>query len=156
MPYKPTKFLTLSDVTNINLFGLRLLTVFTAIQSFSRNVREWKTTPLTLLHCPYSRNRKASWHRGRAERKPTLSLELERGLFKLRADGPELDVLLKLDPRIGSHLYKCDCFPMYFLFLLLPAVYPLHITANHTTDFVYLFNPHFPCMEVQTRLLFWV
>ena len=68
------------------------------------------------LHCPYSRNRKASWHRGRAERKPTLSLELERGLFKLRADGPELDVLLKLDPRIGSHLYKCDCFPMYFYF----------------------------------------
>lgn len=32
-----------------------------------------------------------------------LSLELERGLFKLRADAPELEVLLKLDPRIGSH-----------------------------------------------------
>lgn len=27
-----------------------------------------------------------------------LSLELERGLFKLRADAPELDVLLNADP----------------------------------------------------------
>ena len=40
---------------------------------------------------------------GRAERKPMLSLELERGLFKLRADGPELEVLLNADPRIGNH-----------------------------------------------------
>ncbi|MDD3040515.1 hypothetical protein [Bacteroides sp.] len=41
--------------------------------------------------------------RGRAERKPMLSFELERGLFKLRADGPELEVLLNADPRIGNH-----------------------------------------------------
>lgn len=32
-----------------------------------------------------------------------LSFELERGLFKLRADGPELEVLLNADPRIGNH-----------------------------------------------------
>ena len=32
-----------------------------------------------------------------------LSLELERTLFKLRADGPELEVLLNADPRIGNH-----------------------------------------------------
>lgn len=32
-----------------------------------------------------------------------LSLELERSLFKLRADGPELEVLLNADPRIGNH-----------------------------------------------------
>ena len=31
-----------------------------------------------------------------------LSFELERGLFKLRADGPELEVLLNADPRIGK------------------------------------------------------
>ena len=31
-----------------------------------------------------------------------LSFELERGLFKLRADGPELEVLPNADPRTGN------------------------------------------------------
>lgn len=72
-----------------------------------------------------------------------LSLELERGLFKLRADAPELDVLLNADPRIGNHR-KLVIISQCILFLLLPAVYPSHITANHTTDFIYLSNPYFP------------
>lgn len=32
-----------------------------------------------------------------------LLLELERTLFKLRADAPELEVLLNAEPRIGNH-----------------------------------------------------
>lgn len=32
-----------------------------------------------------------------------LSFELLRKLFKLRADGPELEVLLNAEPRIGNH-----------------------------------------------------
>lgn len=84
-----------------------------------------------------------------------LSFELERGLFKLRADGPELEVLLNADPRIGNHR-NFVIISLCILFLSFPAVDPFRITAYHTTDFVYLSHPYFPSMEIQTRLLVWV
>ena len=76
-----------------------------------------------------------------------LSLELERGLFKLRADGPELEVLLNADPRIGNHrnfVIISQC----ILFLFLVSIDKIHITANHSTDFVYLSYPYFPSMKI--------
>lgn len=77
-----------------------------------------------------------------------LSLELERTLFKLRADGPELEVLLNADPRIGNHRNFVIISQCIFLVLLLPAVDPRHITTNHSTDFVYLSYPYFPSMKI--------
>ena len=65
---------------------------------------------------------------GEAERNDTLLLTLERGLFKFSAPAPPLEVLLKLEPRIGtasplltaySHNIKSRCYPaIYHCFYL--------------------------------------
>lgn len=110
-----------------------LLTIFTAIQSFSygsrlaafgMEINPFNPNALDVSTCGHDYWQK--W--GEAERSETLLLTLERGLFKFSAPAPPLEVLLKLEPRIGtasplltaySHNIKSRCYPaIYHCFYL--------------------------------------
>ena len=84
-----------------------LLTIFTAIQSFSygsrlaafgMEINPFNPNALDVSTCGHDYWQK--W--GEAERSETLLLTLERALFKFSAPAPPLEVLLKLEPRIGT------------------------------------------------------
>lgn len=84
-----------------------LLTIFTAIQSFSygsrlaafgMEINPFNPNALDVSTCGHDYWQK--W--GEAERSETLLLTLERALFKFSAPAPPLEVLLKLEPRNGS------------------------------------------------------
>ena len=119
-----------------------LLTIFTAIQSFSygsrlaafgMEINPFNPDALDVSTCGHD-----CWQKwGEAERKDTLLLTLERALFKFSAPAPPLEVLLKLEPRIGtasplltaySHNIKSRCYPAfyqsYFAALPFPEVLP--------------------------------
>ncbi len=110
-----------------------LLTIFTAIQSFSygsrlaafgMEINPFNPNALDVSTCGHDYWQK--W--GEAERSETLLLTLERALFKFSAPAPPLEVLLKLEPRIGtasplltaySHNIKSRCYPaIYHCFYL--------------------------------------
>lgn len=119
-----------------------LLTIFTAIQSFSygsrlaafgMEINPFNPNALDVSTCGHDYWQK--W--GEAERSETLLLTLERALFKFSAPAPPLEVLLKLEPRIGtasplltaySHNIKSRCYPAfyqsYFAALTFPEVLP--------------------------------
>lgn len=134
-------------VRNELLFGsdfqpCGLLTIFTAIQSFSygsrlvafgMEINPFNPNALDVSTCGHDYWQK--W--GEAERSETLLLTLERALFKFSAPAPPLEVLLKLEPRIGtasplltaySHNIKSRCYPAfyqsYFAALPFPEVLP--------------------------------
>lgn len=119
-----------------------LLTIFTAIQSFSYGSRlaafGMEINPFNPDALDVSTYGHAYWQKwGEAERNETLLLTLERALFKFSAPAPPLEVLLKLEPRIGtasplltaySHNIKSRCCPAfyqsYFAALPFPEVLP--------------------------------
>ena len=94
--------------TNSWMCLTKLLTVFPAIQSSSYGPRfpgrlwNGKEPLLPCTHGTRSLVNVTSGCRGKAERKDTLLLTLERALFKFNAATPPLEVLLKLEPRIGT------------------------------------------------------
>ena len=120
-----------------------LLTIFAAIQSFfygfhlaafGMEKNPFNPNALDVSTCGHD-----CWQIwGEAERNETLLLLLVRSLFKFNAAAPPLDVLLKLEPRIGtasplltvlSQNTKSRCCPAvchYFFPAppLLPAVLP--------------------------------
>ena len=125
-----------------------LLTIFTAIQSFSYGSRlaafGMEINPFVLFCSmgltavsPAVYQFPVSSYSYKAERNETLLLTLERALFKFSAPAPPLEVLLKLEPRIGtasplltaySHNIKSRCYPAfyqsYFAALPFPEVLP--------------------------------
>lgn len=56
-------------------------------------------------------------YEGRAERKPMLLFEFERGLFKFTLNTPALAPLFQLPPQIGK---RSSPFPKYKLHYFLP------------------------------------
>ena len=86
-----------------------LLTIFTAIQSFSygsrlaafgMEINPFNPSALDVSTCGHD-----CWQKwGEAERKDTLLLTLERALFKFSAPAPPLEVLLKLEPRMARQV----------------------------------------------------
>ena len=121
--------------TDFQPYGL--LTIFTAIQSFSYGSRlaafgmeisPFNPDALDVSTCGHD-----CWQKwGEAERNEMLLLALERGLFKFNAAPPPLEVLLKLEPRIGTSSplltaysqYKKQVFTCYLL-LLFVVLLPL-------------------------------
>ena len=67
----------------------------------------------TLLYWIQTLKFVTSDYEGRAERKPTLELELERGLFKLTLKTPALEPLFHLPPQNGN---RCILFPKSLIF----------------------------------------